>query len=217
MHALILASASPRRRDLLRAAGLEFEVVPADVDETLAGAPSPEEAARELALRKAKHALRRATGKTGWLVAADTVVGLPPADSAGPDSAWRLLGKPADARAAAGMLRALSASRHHVVTGVAVARRRAGEPHDEIRVEVETTIVTMRALSAAEVAAYVASGEWRDKAGGYAIQETGDRFVTRLEGGGLDNVVGLPVARTLRLLERMGWSRDAVADDLGGG
>ena len=68
----------------------------------------------------------------------------------------------------------------------------------------ERTFVTMRTISPAEVEAYVASGEWRDKAGGYAIQETADRFVTDLEGGGFDNVVGLPVALTLELLRRLG-------------
>jgi septum formation protein len=146
-------------------------------------------------------------------VAADTVVGLPPTSDGG---AWRLLGKPLDAGDARAMLVSLSGSRHSVVTGVAVARMRPAEAQADVRVEVETTVVAMRAIAPAEVEAYVASGEWRDKAGGYAIQESADRFVTALEGGGFDNVVGLPVARTLRLLESMGFA-GPVAGDPGNG
>jgi len=216
MSRLILASASPRRRELLRAEGVVFEVEPANVDETLQGSPTPEEAARELALRKVTHAhvTAMADGHDGssdrWILAADTVVGLPPRGAGEP---WRLLAKAADEDEAREMLGSLSESRHEVVTGVAVARLRAGEPNAEIRVVAETTVVAMRAIAADELDAYVASGEWRDKAGAYAIQETADRFVTELVGGGFDNVVGLPVKRTLRLLESMGWSRDSVAED----
>jgi septum formation protein len=98
------------------------------------------------------------------------------------------------------MLALLSGSRHRVITGVCAVRARDG------RVEVgrERTFVTMRVLSAREIDDYVASGEWRDKAGGYAIQESADRFVTRLEEGGFDNVVGLPVRLALDLLARLG-------------
>lgn len=96
------------------------------------------------------------------------------------------------------MLRALSGTRHAVVTGVCVVRT----PGQLALCEAERTWVTMRAITPAEIEAYVASGEWRDKAGGYAIQESADRFVTALEGGGFDNVVGLPVGLALRLLAR---------------
>ena len=98
------------------------------------------------------------------------------------------------------MLALLSDTRHAVTTGVCVAR----VPDGALAVRCERTWVTMRRLSEAELAAYAASGEWRGKAGGYAIQESADAFVTRLEGGGFDNVVGLPVALTLALLERLG-------------
>jgi septum formation protein len=111
-----------------------------------------------------------------------------------------LLGKPADEREADAMLASLSGSRHEVLTGVCVVRT-----HDLSQwSSFERTIVTMREITAAERAAYVASGEWRDKAGGYAIQESADRFVTGLEGGGFDNVVGLPVALARSLLARAG-------------
>ncbi len=98
------------------------------------------------------------------------------------------------------MLSSLAGSRHKVVTGVAVVPTDGSPP----LVEQETTWVTMRRIQPEEVAAYVLSGEWRDKAGGYAIQENADAFVTNLEGGGFDNVVGLPVGRTLGLLARAG-------------
>ena len=98
------------------------------------------------------------------------------------------------------MLRSLSGTRHSVVTGLCVVRAK----DQEALLDAERTWVTMRVISAAEIAAYVGSGEWRDKAGGYAIQESADRFVTALEGGGFDNVVGLPVRRALALLQRAG-------------
>jgi septum formation protein len=187
---LVLASASPRRRDLLRDAGLIFEVEPADVDETLAPGTEPERGACELARAKARHVAAR-QGPDAWVIGADTVVAV----------GSELLGKPASAGEAEAMLRKLSDTRHRVVTGVCVVR--CADAHEWT--EPETTFVTMRAIQADERAAYVASGEWRDKAGGYAIQETADRFVTALEGGGFDNVVGLPTRRTLALLARAGW------------
>ena len=186
---LVLASASPRRRELLAAAGLAFEVDPADVDEVFPPALAPAVAARLLAERKARAVARRhAPG--ALVLGADTIVAL---ERAGGHA---YLGKPADEREAAGMLGQLSGSRHAVVTGLCVVRsadQRAFLDH-------ERTWVTMRALARREIEAYVASGEWRDKAGGYALQESAERFVTALEEGGFDNVVGLPVARALALL-----------------
>src|SRR5688572_1710088 len=118
---------------------MAFSVEPADVDESLSGAPAPEEAARELARRKAEAALARHRGEAAWIVAADTVVGLPPARSGG---AWRLLGKPADEAEARAMLAALSGSRHRVTTGVCVARCRDGA----LAESVESTTVAMRPI-----------------------------------------------------------------------
>jgi septum formation protein len=197
---IVLASASPRRRALLEAAGLAFRVEPADVDESLAGTPAPQEAARLLAERKALVVAERLRARpdaepAAWVVGADTVVAVPDAPGR-----WTLLGKPGSRAEAAGMLRRLSDTRHAVVTGVAVVRT----PELALSSRTETTHVTMRPIEEREVSAYVASGEWEGKAGGYAIQETADAFVVGLEEGGFDNVVGLPVALTLALLAEAG-------------
>lgn len=194
---LILASASPRRRELLARAGLSFEVDPADIDEALTPGLDALAAAGELAERKARAVAARHAAPA-WVLGADTLVVL--AALPGSGAPFRSLGKPRDAEEAAGMLRALSGQRHAVITGVCVVRCGDGAAFRDA----ERTWVTMRPLGLEEVAAYVASGEWRDKAGGYAIQESADRFVTALEGGGFDNVVGLPVPRTLALLRRAG-------------
>ena len=202
MFSLVLASASPRRRELLAAAGLEFAVAPVDVDENLAAFREPEAAALELAQRKAHAALevwrigRQALADSAadvLILGADTIVAVPQS------TGWVLLGKPEDEADAARMLAMLSGSRHMVATGVAVVRAGDGA----LRTGIERTFVSMREITPAERADYVASGEWQGKAGGYAIQETADRFVVRLEEGGLDNVVGLPVALVQRLLAEL--------------
>jgi septum formation protein len=204
---ILLASASPRRRHLLAEVGLAFEVDPVAVDEDLSAFTDPEQAALELSTRKAQAGAARACRdfprETLFVIGADTVVAVPdPAH----DSRYRILGKPADAGEAAAMLNLLSGSRHLVVTGVCVARC----PDLSGAAAFERTWVEMRPIEPHEVEAYVASGEWRDKAGGYAIQENADAFVTGLEEGGFDNVVGLPVRLTLRLLRDAG----AVIADL---
>ena len=197
---LVLASASARRRDLLQAAGLEFSVEPADVDEDLEAFRDPENAAVELALRKARagaatwRARKRSdVSPDACILGADTIVAI------ARGAHWLLLGKPTDARDAERMLALLSGTRHLVATGVALIRTSDGAE----RTGFERTFVTMREIPALERASYVASGEWEGKAGGYAIQETADRFVLRLEEGGFDNVVGLPVALTRRLLAEL--------------
>lgn len=193
---MVLASASPRRRDLLRAAGVRFELAPSHVNEDLPPGVEPREAAESLAQRKALAAVRDGRHAHAYVLGADTVVAVP--GTAGFD----LLGKPDGPLQARAMLERLSGSRHQVLTGVAVVA--PGAEGRALLVDSECTHVTMRDLTEAEIDAYVASQEWRDKAGGYAIQETADRFVTNLEGGGFDNVVGLPVQRTLELLRRAG-------------
>lgn len=181
---------------MLAEAGLAFEVRPADVDESVDPSWNAEAAARELALRKARTIAER-LGEPALVLGSDTIVAV------GEGTEERQLGKPADPREAADMLSTLSGSRHRVLTGVAVVDSSTGGES----VAVETTWVTMRDLTEAEQEAYVATGEWQDKAGGYAIQETADAFVTSLEGGGFDNVVGLPVPLSLRLIEQVapGW------------
>lgn len=193
---LVLASASPRRRELLAQAGLEFRVIPPDVDESLRDGTSAEEGARILAERKARAVAETlgATAPRTWILAADTIVAIEQ------DGAERLLGKPENEFQARQMLRWLSDTRHRVVTGVCVLRC----PDSALASGFERTFVRMRAITPAELDAYAASKEWEGKAGGYAIQETADRFVTALEEGGFDNVVGLPVALALDLLARTG-------------
>jgi septum formation protein len=201
---LILASASPRRRELLASAGYAFAVEPAGIDEDSLDSVDPLETARELARRKAVSVAGRHRGERVWVLGADTVVAV----EAGGE--WHLLGKPEDASEADRFLDRLSGSRHQVVTGICVHA-----PHGESLVEAERTWVTMRPIAPEERAAYVASGEWRDKAGGYAIQENADAFVTGLEEGGFDNVVGLPVARVGRLLARAGYVAPGTGDGTG--
>lgn len=192
--ALILASASPRRRELLAAAGIAFRVVVPDVDETLRAGTSAEDGARVLAERKARAVAERVAGEDAFVLAADTIVAVDV------DGEPRLLGKPENEFQARQMLRWISGTRHRVVTGVCALRVRDGAA----TIDAERTWVTMRPWSSSEIDAYVASGEWRDKAGGYAIQESADRFVTGLDEGGFDNVVGLPVALARTLLARLG-------------
>ena len=152
------------------------------------------EVVEQLAVGKALAVSRAHAGEECLVLGSDTVVVVGEGDQE------RLLGKPAGADEAREMLELLSGTRHRVLTGVAVVQAASGQ----VAVDHECTRVTMREISASEVQDYVASLEWMDKAGGYAIQETADRFVTRLEGGGFDNVVGLPVALTLDLLAAAG-------------
>lgn len=182
---LLLASASPRRADLLAAAGFAFDVQPVEVDETPRVGEEPDEYVRRLAVEKAEAANCRASGSP--VIGADTTVVLD----------GRILGKPIDEREAAEMLQFLSGRVHEVLTGVAVVYggRRASF--------VDRTRVHFLHLSEADRRWYLASGEWRDKAGAYAVQGRAARFIPRLEGS-YTNVVGLPVAALDRLLREVG-------------
>jgi nucleoside triphosphate pyrophosphatase len=187
---LILASASPRRLELLRAGGIHPEVRPADVDESVhAGEPAEVYACR-LAREKALAVSIQSPDRP--VLGADTVVvvnGL-------------ILGKPRDSDDATRMLRLLSGRRHDVITGVAlVAPDGASGPRVDSRAE--TTAVEFAPLSDGEIEWYVASGEPMDKAGGYAIQGLASRFVTRVEGS-YSNVVGLPIALVYEMCTRAG-------------
>jgi septum formation protein len=184
---LILASASPRRQELLREAGYAFEVHPADVDESdHPPGLAPAALAAYLADRKAEAVAARFADAV--VLAADTVV-------ARGDTA---LGKPADARHAREMLASLAGTNHSVITGVTVLCPARG-----LRLQaVATSAVSMRPLSNAEIDAYVATGQWQGKAGGYGIQDR-DPFVTRITGS-LTNIVGLPMEETGGLLREAG-------------
>ncbi len=182
---LVLASASPRRRELLAALGVPFEIDPADVDETSAER-DPARLAESLALLKARAVARRRPGDI--VIGSDTVVALD----------GRLLGKPADAPEARAMLHALRDRAHEVVTGVAVVA-----PGGIEVVAHERTAVVMRAYSDAECEAFIARGEPFDKAGGYAIQDAAFRPVARIEGCEC-GVMGLPLWTLARLLRGAG-------------
>jgi septum formation protein len=186
---LILASQSPRRAELLRNAGISFEVRPADVDERAHEGEEPFEYVRRLAREKALAVLAVAP-EGAMVLGADTTVVVD----------GESLGKPTDAGDARRMLERLSGRIHHVTTAVCLARRgRNGAVMAEV--ESEVTEVEFSAMSAAEIAAYVASGEPMDKAGAYAIQGGASRWVPRIQGCYF-NVVGLPVARVCAMLAR---------------
>jgi septum formation protein len=178
---LVLASASPRRQELLCATGIPFEVQPAHIPEE----PLPGERARDcaerLALEKAQAVARQRPQDA--VLGADTVVVI--------DN--QILGKPTDAADAARMLRLLSGREHQVITGVCLVVK------GQTSVASETTSVTMSEISEKEIADYVATGEPMDKAGAYAIQGIASRWIVRIEGD-YSNVVGLPVALVWRML-----------------
>ena len=182
----VLASASPRRAELLARLGVRPTIRPVDVDES----PSPAEAGSDLAVRlaRSKAGASAALGDGDEVVlAADTVVVID----------GRPLGKPRDPDEAAVMLHTLSGRTHEVLTGV-VARRSGRDHHDLVR-----TLVTFRTLSATEIAWYVATGEPDDKAGAYGIQGAGAVLVERIDGSDT-NVIGLPLPATVALLRMVG-------------
>jgi len=182
---LILASGSPRRRDILRILGLEFEVRRPDLEEVVHPGEAPVDAVRRLAEEKSG-SLAPSPGEV--ILAADTIVVLDD----------EILGKPSDDADAVEMLMRLSGRAHDVLTGIAL---RGG---GEVRSNVARTRVTFRSFDRAECEAYVATGEPLDKAGAYGIQGFGAALVDRIEGDYF-NVMGLPVPTFLDLLNEAGY------------
>lgn len=183
---LVLASASPRRAELLRAAGFAFDTLPVDVDEQVLPGESPESCVRRLASVKSAAAAGRLPGADALILAADTVVVVD----------GGVLGKPKDDEDARRMLERLAGRHHEVATGVSLrtGRREASS--------VELTTVFFAPMSTADIEWYVQTKEGRDKAGAYAIQGLASRFVDRIAGS-YSNVVGLPVSVVFRLIREL--------------
>jgi len=177
---LVLASRSPRRAELLRAAGIGFTVRSVEIDETPRESEVPRDYVRRLAEEKARAV---AADASEVVLAADTTVVL----------GGEIMGKPVDAADAIRMLRALAGQKHTVITGVFLKRG------DSAAGDVASTEVWVAPMSDEEIAEYVASGEPMDKAGAYAIQGLASRFIERIDGS-YSNVVGLPIALTYRML-----------------
>ncbi len=185
---IILASASPRRRELLKQAGYEFTVVVPDLDESTFPTEGIEatQYAKKLALAKAASVAPAYPDRL--VLGADTVV----------DCQGRIIGKPIDAQDAERITRELFSAPHKVVTGLAIVR-----VCDNTRiVESDSTTVYPKQLTAQQIAKHIRGGSWRGKAGAYGIQETGDEFVEKIEGS-LTNVMGLPMELLKALLSRL--------------
>ena len=188
---LILASASPRRKQLLTEAGYRFTVVKSDVDESAFSTDGVDvcEHAKKLALAKANDV---AIKHPDFLVlGADTVA----------DFEGQIIGKAADAAEARRITEKLFSTPHEVVTGIAIVRLADSTQ----LIASDTTIVYPRKMTAQQIAEHIEGGSWKDKAGAYAIQETGDEFVERIEGS-MTNVMGLPMELTQSLLAGLGVS-----------
>jgi septum formation protein len=189
---LILASGSPRRAEILRNAGFEFDAHATHADETRRPPETAANYVRRVSSAKAYSAAEKIRGKGGRaiVIGADTVV----------LASGKILGKPADVKEARRMLRLLQGKTHRVLTGLAILSL----PDGAERHHVETTRVRFRKMSDTEIAGYVATGEPFGKAGAYAIQGIGGRYVTQVEGCYF-NVVGLPLARLCELLAALRW------------
>jgi septum formation protein len=189
---IILASSSPRRAEILREAGITFQIRATEIDETAL----PGEAAQAMVIRLAEAKARAAAAQMNAgmrdciIVGADTTVEL----------GGEILGKPRDSAHAREMIARLSGRTHHVVTGIFLLQLHG----NATRAAVENSAVTFAPLSEKEIDAYVASGEPLGKAGAYAIQGLAGRYIPRIEGCYF-NVVGLPLARLYALLRELGW------------
>jgi septum formation protein len=194
---VVLASASPRRREILANAGFQCEVVVADIDESVLPNESPEQLVRRLSAAKAQAALAKISRDNGKvhlraspILGADTVVTIN----------GKILGKPSSAEDARDMLRQLAGKAHEVLTGIAcLFPSRSSQP--EIDVQVSITRVLFRPMTDKQIELYVATGEPFDKAGGYGIQGLASKYVRRIEGCYF-NVVGLPISLFQEMIEK---------------
>ena len=210
---IILASASPRRKQLLTEAGYRFTIVTPDVDESVfpTDGISACDYAKQLALAKANSVA--SAHPTSLVIGADTVV----------DFEGQIIGKAADAKEAQQITAKLFSTAHNVITGIALVRRGPGVPsrrphgvaptENEIQLlDSDTTTVYPRKMTVEQIAEHVAGGSWKDKAGAYAIQETGDEFVEKIEGS-LTNVMGLPMELLASLLGQLKISAERKQRD----
>jgi septum formation protein len=192
---LVLASASPRRQELLQSAGIEFVVKPANIPEVRRDQESAQVFAERMAREKAHAVFAEVKGE--YVLGADTVVVVAGAAGAATDvspvEGELVLGKPETPEDAARMLRLLSGRKHQVITGVCLL----GNNFEDVRSE--STTVQFSVLSEADIREYIASGEPMDKAGAYAIQGVASRWISNIEGD-YSNVVGLPIALVLQML-----------------
>ncbi len=186
---IVLASGSPRRKEMLTRLGIEITVIPSNVNEDELPGETPEEHVVRLSIDKAKEVSDREDVTGRWFIGSDTIV----------LQNGKILGKPADDTDAAIMLRTLSGSSHQVLSGYAIFDRQT----DELVADVVSTSVTFRELTASEIAGYIASGEPMDKAGSYAIQGIGGVFVESIDGS-YNNVVGMPLCQVVQVLKRLG-------------
>ncbi len=187
-YSFILASASPRRKQLLTEAGYKFMVIRPDIDESAFSTKDVEpcEYAKQLALAKTKNIAEY--HPDCLVIAADTIA----------DFEGEIIGKPADQTDAEQITKKLFSKPHKVITGIAIVRLRDGIELNES----DTTNVYPKKLAPEQIDGHIKSGSWRDKAGAYAIQENGDEFIERIEGS-LTNVMGLPMELLERLLKRL--------------
>ncbi len=187
-NALVLASASPRRRELLSSIGLDFSIKSPDVDESFVDGEDPIELTKILAEKKSRAVA--ATVTQGFVLAADTIV------AQRIEQRWQIFGKPETPEHACEMLQRLQGGVHSVVSAFSLLNCETSSAHTEAVV----TEVQMRAMSADEILSYVATGEALDKAGAYGIQGKAAAFITRIDGS-YTNVVGLPLAEVALVLE----------------
>ncbi len=186
---IVLASASPRRRDLLAQVGIDFTIVPSRAPEELLPGESPADHVVRLSREKAREVADRPEVAGRWFIGSDTIV----------VRDGQILGKPADRHEAAAMLRSLSGRSHQVWSGYAVIDRQSGAT---VAGAVATT-VRFKELTETEIAGYIATGEPMDKAGAYAIQGIGTFMVLGIDGS-YTSVVGLPLCEVIEVLERLG-------------